>query len=95
MTMKIPEPRGYFRKLPLGWVDCSETAKGSMPLYDKDAVVNLIEINETLIELVKHTLKYKVETKDDKGNTEFILHPDSLHDMESILRELGNQAYVS
>ena len=32
-----PEPFGYFRALPFGWEDCSETDAGAIPLYEHPA----------------------------------------------------------
>lgn len=43
-----PEPFGYFKAEPFGWTDCAETDEGAWPLYDQQAIDDLVRQRDEL-----------------------------------------------
>ena len=44
-----PEPFGYFKVEPFGWIDCAETDEGAHPLYDEQTVDLLVKQRDELL----------------------------------------------
>ena len=48
-TKMNPEPFGYFKAEPFGWIDCAETDDGAQPLYDQAAIDALKKQRDVLL----------------------------------------------
>ena len=73
-----PEPFGYFKVEPFGWIDCAETDEGAHPLYDEQTVDLLVKQRDELLSDIERCYKMLLSEPDTSG---------ALFKAENILRE--------